>query len=452
VPEFAPNETVRKGLWEHELDQRCQKIVRLNEGFRARFPLLEVGGDTPARTKEHPMNFRPTRTLSLLAAATLIGLAAPAARAGSYVVTSILDAGPGTLRAAVDAANATSGADTISFHPSLNGTIQLSSIIYVGDALTIIGAPDGSIGFNTSGSFQPFAVLSTVGDFGLIDLHFQNCAAAISLHGHVRLNLQRCSFIENGSSSTWGGVINQAPTNQYRLSGIVQSCSFVGNVGLYAGVVVSAPPLGGETLDFVNCTICGNTGTAGAGVYNIFSNNPANTGTIRVINSTVTGNTSSVNAGVPSGAFHLFAPIPGAGVSLLVRNSIVAENTPGSAQSDPNFSGFPAQSLSLVGANVFSDAQLAPLSQVAGRHVRIPLLGSPCIDSATPDSMVRADQLGTLRPFLAPGAVPAVGSNGADIGAIEFVPSSCPADFDGSGTVAVPDIFAFLSSWFAGCP
>jgi len=26
------------------------------------------------------------------------------------------------------------------------------------------------------------------------------------------------------------------------------------------------------------------------------------------------------------------------------------------------------------------------------------------------------------------------------------------SDFDGNGTVAVPDIFAFLSAWFAGCP
>jgi len=29
------------------------------------------------------------------------------------------------------------------------------------------------------------------------------------------------------------------------------------------------------------------------------------------------------------------------------------------------------------------------------------------------------------------------------------LPDSCPADFDGNGTVAVPDIFAFLSAWFA---
>ena len=28
-------------------------------------------------------------------------------------------------------------------------------------------------------------------------------------------------------------------------------------------------------------------------------------------------------------------------------------------------------------------------------------------------------------------------------------PGACPADFDGNGTVGVPDIFAFLAAWFA---
>jgi len=32
------------------------------------------------------------------------------------------------------------------------------------------------------------------------------------------------------------------------------------------------------------------------------------------------------------------------------------------------------------------------------------------------------------------------------------IAEGCRADFDGSGSVAVPDIFAFLSAWFAGCP
>lgn len=35
---------------------------------------------------------------------------------------------------------------------------------------------------------------------------------------------------------------------------------------------------------------------------------------------------------------------------------------------------------------------------------------------------------------------------------IDVIPVPCPADFDGSGVVDVPDIFAFLSAWFASLP
>jgi hypothetical protein len=44
-------------------------------------------------------------------------------------------------------------------------------------------------------------------------------------------------------------------------------------------------------------------------------------------------------------------------------------------------------------------------------------------------------------------------SNGPmDFGIIAGGAEECRADFDRSGSVGVPDIFAFLSSWFAGCP
>lgn len=395
------------------------------------------------------MNFRPNRMISLLGATALGGLAATAANASNYVVNNTLNDGPGSLRSAVEAANANVGPDTITFHPAVSGNIQLTSVIYVSDALTIVGAPDGSIGF--SGNVVPLSLLHTTIDFGLIDLQFQGCPFAFSIHGHVRVNLLRCTFANNGSTSTYGGVITQAPTNQYRVSGSIQGCSFVNNVGTYAGVIVSATPLEGETLDFVNCTIHGNTATVGASVYNIFTNNPNNTGMVRVINCTVTGNSGGLNSSGGFGAFHRFGGIEGRG-ALLVRNSVFAENSSGDDAVDANFAGFPAEALSLVGANILADAQLEPLSQVAGRYVRIPMPGSPCIDAAMPDSLVRTDQLGTLRPFVAPGSVPAPGSNGADIGAIEFVPPPCPADFDLSGTRDVADIFAFLTAWFAGCP
>lgn len=44
-------------------------------------------------------------------------------------------------------------------------------------------------------------------------------------------------------------------------------------------------------------------------------------------------------------------------------------------------------------------------------------------------------------------------SNGPiDIGIIAGGVESCRADFDRNGLVGVPDIFAFLSEWFSGCP
>jgi len=48
---------------------------------------------------------------------------------------------------------------------------------------------------------------------------------------------------------------------------------------------------------------------------------------------------------------------------------------------------------------------------------------------------------------------PTAGGNGPfDFGVVNGSASQCRADFDGSGAVGVPDIFAFLSQWFAGCP
>ncbi|WP_161965227.1 PxKF domain-containing protein [Ornithinimicrobium cerasi] len=74
----------------------------------------------------------------------LLGLASPAS-AETLVVTSLADAGPGTLRDAISAANLTPGPDVIQL--DLNGTITLSSqlpTITDADGLTISG-PGGDL-------------------------------------------------------------------------------------------------------------------------------------------------------------------------------------------------------------------------------------------------------------------------------------------------------------------
>lgn len=69
---------------------------------------------------------------------SLSTLAAPAA-AATFTVTTLADSGPGSLRAAVAAANAAPGDDTIRFQTGVTGTITLAAEILVSDALVVEG-------------------------------------------------------------------------------------------------------------------------------------------------------------------------------------------------------------------------------------------------------------------------------------------------------------------------
>src|SRR5437899_948378 len=57
----------------------------------------------------------------------------------TFTVTNLADSGPGSLRAAIMAANTTPGADVIKFAGGLKGTITLASELSVTDDLTIKG-------------------------------------------------------------------------------------------------------------------------------------------------------------------------------------------------------------------------------------------------------------------------------------------------------------------------
>src|SRR5262249_25884351 len=58
----------------------------------------------------------------------------------TITVLNLADSGPGSLRAAVSAANAAAGADTVQFAPGLHGAITLTSELSVTDDLTINGS------------------------------------------------------------------------------------------------------------------------------------------------------------------------------------------------------------------------------------------------------------------------------------------------------------------------
>ena len=76
----------------------------------------------------------------------------------SYVVTNLLDGGPGSLREAIDAANAVSGADDIRFAGGLSGTISLGSELHVSDDLTIRGTGEDKVTVSGGEANRVFSV------------------------------------------------------------------------------------------------------------------------------------------------------------------------------------------------------------------------------------------------------------------------------------------------------
>jgi hypothetical protein len=57
----------------------------------------------------------------------------------TFTATNLLDSGPGSLRSAIDAANAAPGADVVDFAPALKGAVKLATQLTVTDDLTIVG-------------------------------------------------------------------------------------------------------------------------------------------------------------------------------------------------------------------------------------------------------------------------------------------------------------------------
>jgi len=190
-------------------------------------------------------------------------------------VTTLGDSGIGSLRAAITAVNAASGASTISFNPNLHGSIILKSALPGITNSVAITAP--GITINGAGKFP---------DLSITD------GAAISITG---LTLK-------GGASTVG-----------------------------AGLYISDT---GGAVTLTNCTITGNHvtegaasgagfGAAGGGVY-------VNASSLTIISSKITGNSATGGAGArgdKSGGQAAGGGIFNSGSALVIQASVVSGNT-----------------------------------------------------------------------------------------------------------------------------
>jgi len=237
--------------------------------------------------------------------------------------------------------------------------------------------------------------------------------------------IRRCVFRQNSAfdpAGGWGGGI----LNGFNTAATIENCEFTANAARYGGGIAdhfnSVPHI-------TNCTLVANQATEqGGGVHALLNAGAVYRNCVISGNSPeqVTGH-QSVNIG--------WSLVEGGHVGI------------GNFSAIPGFVREPDPGEDLVWGT--HDDDLGDLR---------PARNSPIIDAGDPDvisDVAGGDVMGEPRLRDDPGApdvgpASGMGRPAVDLGAFEFQGVSCPADFNGDLVITVPDIFSFLSAWFAG--
>jgi hypothetical protein len=195
----------------------------------------------------------------------------------TFTVRNLNDSGGGSLRDAISSANATPGADVITFAPGVTGTISLASTLEISDGLTITGPGASSLALNGQGQTQDIRVDAgvTVTITGLTVTGGQGEYVPGSQGGGIGnsgiLTLDQVAIRNNQAGQTTGG-----------------------GLGGYGGGIYNAA---GARLTLTRSVVTGNAAvitnslTGGGGIYN--------DGTLQVSTTTFSGN-SIIGLGIAS--------------------------------------------------------------------------------------------------------------------------------------------------------
>jgi predicted outer membrane repeat protein len=398
--------------------------------------------------------------------------------ATTYTVTNTNDSGPGSLRAAIEQANAKAGADEIVFADGVSGTITLASILpEITDTagLAINGGGDVTVSGNqvvgvfqvSSNSFGEVKLtlrnltiadgagaVTGLGTFGggiynsgtleVVNVTFSGNSAefggAIYTSGFANTTVTNSTF--SGNSASWGGGIDNSPFPDYTTT--VTNSTFSNNSADFdgGGIVNDGP------LKVINTTFSHNsTRFGGAGIDNshapfevtnsTFSNNSG----VGIYNSDILGNKKTVTNSTFSG--NSVGIYNDSGIVTL-SNSVLVNNLSGGncggeffrvADGGYNIDsgtscGFTQATGSLSNTNPLLDP--AGLQDNGGRTQTIALQpDSPAVDligqGACPPPTT--DQRGVGRPQ----------EEACDSGAFELVQQPTPPDSDGDGTADTED-------------
>ncbi|MBA2693808.1 MAG: hypothetical protein H0U65_15160 [Rubrobacter sp.] len=162
------------------------------------------------------MTMKTVGALLLFLAALLLFAASPA-RAAEFTVTSNADSGEGTLRQAIDAANANAEADTITFNLlegerkiTLKGQVEIRSsqplTIDGAEEVTLSGGNTNRILFVNNSTLTLRALTLTDGNDGGFD-----SGGAIFSNAGSTLTVEGSTFSQN-SATFFGGAIRNNGT------------------------------------------------------------------------------------------------------------------------------------------------------------------------------------------------------------------------------------------------
>jgi hypothetical protein len=389
------------------------------------------------------------RLVPLLVLLALAGLPVASASALSYPVTKTSDgAGSGTLRWAIEEANARGGADSIPIE--VTGTIFLANALpAVEGDLAIVGPGAGSLTLGRgplAGSFRILTIAS--GNVALEGLEIAEgdfAPGAGIYNGAGSLTLTRVAVVGNEARSEsmldaparGGGIYSLGPLTlrESVVSGNrATATEGSGETDADGGGIYAAGPL---TIDL--STISGNSVLAEAGT----EASPAGGGVFALGAGVLTGVTVTSNSVAGEGATGSNLRLPG---NLALRDTIVADPR-GSGESCSGLAdsgGYNLDEDNSCGLDEGSDvvgvaAGLDPVLRDNGgpTPTHALLAGSIAIDRGNSFGAT-TDQRGLPRPADFPAISNKEGGDGSDIGAFELqVPPPVPAS--GGGPVLVSE-------------